>query len=148
MCDYSLHLVASRPAKIGDTLVTANFPRTMTRGFAAVGDSAVAVCLRPGSELAFDSPAEYGHALMEWLPFLRHVKKQAGRVARFRQINGHRHDTHHDALEFDDGTVVLLTRLCAGQRASVLQVPPELESKSLMIEPRHSDGAADLVLSQ
>ena len=31
--------------------------------------------------------------------------------------------THHDALEFPDGQVVLLTRLCEGQRASVLQLP-------------------------
>jgi len=31
--------------------------------------------------------------------------------------------THHDALEFPDGQVVLLTRLCEGQRATVLQLP-------------------------
>jgi hypothetical protein len=30
---------------------------------------------------------------------------------------------HHDALEFSDGQVVLVTRLCAGQRATVLQLP-------------------------
>jgi hypothetical protein len=30
---------------------------------------------------------------------------------------------HHDALEFPDGTTVLLTRLCRGQRATVLQLP-------------------------
>ena len=31
--------------------------------------------------------------------------------------------THHDALEFPDGQVVLLTRLCDGQRTTVLQMP-------------------------
>jgi hypothetical protein len=31
--------------------------------------------------------------------------------------------THHDALEFPDGQVVLLSRLCEGQRATVLQLP-------------------------
>jgi hypothetical protein len=31
--------------------------------------------------------------------------------------------THHDALEFPDGQVVLLTRLCEGQVATVLQLP-------------------------
>jgi hypothetical protein len=30
---------------------------------------------------------------------------------------------HHDALEFPDGQVVLLTRLYEGQRATVLQLP-------------------------
>ena len=36
MCDYSLHLVASRPAKVGDKLVTTKFNNTLTRGFAAI----------------------------------------------------------------------------------------------------------------
>jgi hypothetical protein len=31
--------------------------------------------------------------------------------------------THHDALEFPDGQVVLLSRLREGQRATVLQLP-------------------------
>ena len=31
--------------------------------------------------------------------------------------------THHDALEFPDGTIVLLTRLLQGQHATVLQLP-------------------------
>ena len=52
MCDYSLHDVANRPAKVGDKLVTTRF--RYTRGFAAVGEPDVAVCLLPGTELAFD----------------------------------------------------------------------------------------------
>ena len=54
MCDYSLHLVASRPAKVGDKLVSTSFPDTTTRGFASVDDCNVAVCLLPGTELAFE----------------------------------------------------------------------------------------------
>ena len=38
MCDYSLHHVASRPAKVGDKLVATDFVRSITRGFAAVGE--------------------------------------------------------------------------------------------------------------
>jgi hypothetical protein len=30
---------------------------------------------------------------------------------------------HHDALEFPDGHIVLLTQLCEGQHATVLQLP-------------------------
>src|SRR5262245_36730112 len=50
-------------------------------------------------------------------------KKIGQRLARFRQINMDNAVTHHDALEFPDGQVVLLTRLCEGQRATVLQLP-------------------------
>ncbi len=53
-CDYSLHLVTSRPAKVGDTLVSTNFKNSITRGFAAVGEPTVAVCLHPGTEVAFE----------------------------------------------------------------------------------------------
>ena len=38
MCDYSLHHVASRPAKVGDQLTTRDFG-TGTRGFAAAQDA-------------------------------------------------------------------------------------------------------------
>jgi hypothetical protein len=53
MCDYSLHLVASRPAKVGDKLVATDFVKSITGGFAAVGEPDVAVCLLPGTELPF-----------------------------------------------------------------------------------------------
>ena len=54
MCDYSLHHVASRPAKVEDNLVVTKFSNSITRGFAAVGEPNVAVCLLPGTEIAFD----------------------------------------------------------------------------------------------
>ena len=53
MCDYSLHYVASRPAKIEDKLIVTTFKNSITRGFAAVGEPTVAVCLLPGTEIAF-----------------------------------------------------------------------------------------------
>src|SRR5438034_3258399 len=59
MCDYSLDLVASRPAKVGDKLVTTEFQNSMTRGFAAIGEPNVAVCLLPGTEVAFENEVEY-----------------------------------------------------------------------------------------
>src|SRR4029453_11815666 len=58
MCDYSLHNVATRPAQIEDKLVTTKFRKSITRGFAAVGDLNVAVCLMPGTEIAFDEKVE------------------------------------------------------------------------------------------
>src|SRR5262249_30152648 len=59
MCDYSLHHVASRPAKVGDKLVTTQFNNSITRGFAAVGEPNVAVCLLPGTEVAFEKEIEF-----------------------------------------------------------------------------------------
>jgi hypothetical protein len=120
MCDYSLHHVATRPAKIEDKLVVTKFSNSITRGFAAVGEPNVAVCLLPGTEIAFDQNVEcepsFGIGILP-------NKKIGQRLARFRQINMHNVATHHDALEFPDGQVVLLTRLCEGQRATVLQLP-------------------------
>ncbi len=116
MCDYSLELVASRPAKVGDKLVSAGFPHTVTRGFVSVDDPTLAVCVLPGTELAFDKEVrcETG-VLFAW--------RLGQKVARFRQVNKGRSSAHHDALEFPDGKTVLLTQLCKGQHATVLQLP-------------------------
>jgi hypothetical protein len=67
MCDYSLHNVASRPAKVGDRLVTTKFD-FLTRGFAAIGEPNVAVCLLPGTEVAFESEVERDHPFGRLLP--------------------------------------------------------------------------------
>jgi hypothetical protein len=47
------------------------------------------------------------------------------RTALFRQVNKDKAYTHHDALEFPDGKIVLLTTLKPGQQATVLQLPAE-----------------------
>ena len=120
MCDYSLHNVPSRPAELEDKLVTTKFRDSITRGFAAVGEPHVAVCLLPGTELAFEENVRC-RPLFD-IGFLS-SKKIGQRLARFRQINAESAVTHHDALEFPDGQIVLLTRLCEGQRATVLQLP-------------------------
>jgi hypothetical protein len=123
MCDYSLHHVASRPAKVGDKLLTSKFFNTPTGGFAAVDNANVAVCLLPGTELAFEEDVQCEPALG-----IFPGRKLGQRLARFRQVNMDQPCVHHDALEFPDGKVVLLTRLCEGQRATVLQMPAAARS--------------------
>ena len=118
MCDYSLHLVASRPAKVGDKLVATDFVKSITGGFAAVGEPDVAVCLLPGTELAFEENVQYQRAFSL---FGRACVDH--KVARFRQVNVNDPNLHHDALEFPSGQIVKVTRLVAGQRATVLQLP-------------------------
>jgi hypothetical protein len=85
-------------------------------------DLSVPVCLLPGTEIAFEKDIiEYRHSLLP-------NRKLAEKVARFRQINMDNPNTHHDALEFPNGRVVLLNRLCEGQRATVLQLPAVSQS--------------------
>lgn len=127
MCDFSLQHAKSRPASVADKLETRNFGRGTT-GFidpasqqGGNSDDWVAVCVLPGTEIAFDSnimrrpvgffygesePADLGHA-----------------VGIFRQINKDNPSAHHDALELPDGRHVLLTSLIEGQTATVLQLP-------------------------
>jgi hypothetical protein len=122
MCDFSLHQVKSRPARVGDKLRTVNF-NTGTRGFAAPEDSTTAVCILPGTELAFSeevkcAPTPFGFS--GW-----RTKTVNFKTAIFRQINKAVPRVHHDALEFPDGAHILLTDLREGQEATVLQLPAQ-----------------------
>ena len=120
MCDFSLQSIKSRPAKIGDKLTTRDFG-TGTRGFSAAEDASVAVCLRPGTELSFAGGVTFSATgLVGWWH-----KAVNHKTAIFRQINKEKVSAHHDALEFPDGQIVLLTSLSEGQQATVLQLPAE-----------------------
>ena len=148
MCDYSLHHVASRPAKVSDKLVTTELARSSARGFAAVGEHGaklvihddppkVAVCLLPGTELAFDDEVRYDRA------FTLFGKARVNhKVARFRQIEMDDPHVQHDALEFPNGQVLKLTQLVAGQTATVLQLPVATEHLE-HIETRHVSRSSD-----
>ena len=143
MCDYSLHHVASRPAKVRDKLVITELARSSARGFAAVGEHGaklvihddppkVAVCLLPGTELAFDDDeVRYDRAFS-----LFGKARVNHKVARFRQIDINDPHVQHDALEFPNGQVLKLTQLAAGQTATVLQLPVATEHPE-HIETRH-----------
>ena len=119
MCDYSLHNVKSRPAKVGDKLTTSAFG-TGTRGFAASEDANVAVCVLPGTELAFTDAVSCLPPGLAWRARVINHK-----TAIFRQINKEKAMAHHDALELPNGEIVLLTHLREGQQATVLQLPAE-----------------------
>jgi hypothetical protein len=121
VCDYSLHNVMSRPAEIGEKLRTHSFS-AWTCGFAAPEDANMALCVHPGTELAFATPVKCSpRGLFAWRPkVLNHT------TAIFRQVNKDNPRTHHDALEFPDGRMVLLTDLVEDQQATVLQLPAQL----------------------
>ena len=136
MCDYSLHLVASRPAQVGDKLVATDFPKSITRGFSAVGDPDTAVCLLPGTELAFEGDVHYDRAFS-----LFGKARVEQRVARFRQVNMDDPHVHHDALEFPGGQIVMVTRLVPGQRATVLQLPASARTEVGHVERQPEQSA-------
>ena len=122
MCDYSLENVASRAASRGEKLVSTRFPNAMTKGFAGVNERTVAVCLRPGTELAFDHTVEFEKNCIE-------TRRTKVKVATFRQIDLENRHTHHDALEFSDGQIVRLASLIPGQVAVVLQMPHDVTAE-------------------
>jgi hypothetical protein len=121
MCDYSLQHLRTRPAKASDRLITKDFGAG-TRGFAPLEDKSTAVCLLPGTELAFDRPIEAQQPL------------ESHRTAIFRQVNKTIPHTHHDALELPGGQMVLLTQLCEGQAATVLQLPAKPSTEAQVID--------------
>jgi len=116
MCDYSLHAIASRPAEIAETLVSTGFRGSSTVGFANPKEKDVAVCLLPGTELAFEKNVKYRRS---W--YRSHTVPCS--VAQFCKIAPETLSQHHDALLFPDGTTVLVNLLVTGQRARVVQLP-------------------------
>src|SRR3979409_1909948 len=125
MCDYSLHAVATRPAEGAEKVVSPNFSHG-PNGFASPDDPKVAVCLRPGTEIAFENEVQTDGM----------IKSVGDRLARFRQIALNKAYQHHDALEFSNGAIVLVTDLTAGQRATVLQLPASpIEEKPQVPQP-------------
>jgi hypothetical protein len=139
MCDYSLHNISSRPAEVGDRLVSTQFRNAITRGFASPEEPNVAVCLLPGTELAFEKDVECD-AFFRFLP----TRKIGQSVARFRQVDLDNPTTHHDALEFPGGVTVLVTNLCEGQRATVLQLPAGARTERTNLEVTSASRQDDL----
>ena len=70
-------------------------------------------------ELSLRFPASYR------FPRKLEVETLGHATAIFRQVNKTEPMKHHDALEFPDGRIVLLTRLNEGQDATVLQLPAQ-----------------------
>lgn len=122
MCDYSLEHLTARKAIVNDKLISTRFPDTFTRGFAATDDLSTAVCLPPGTELAFELAPQYDDLAT------REVRTASSKLARFRQIDLDMLYAHHDALEFPDGSIIRVARLIEGQRVTVLQLPIASES--------------------
>ena len=139
MCDYSLEHVKSRPAKVGDKLTTRDFGWA-TRGFAASEDENVAVCVLPGTELSFASEVKCVRRAFAWRNGVISHK-----TAIFRRVNQEYKWTNHDALEFPDGEIVLLTFLREGQQATVLQLPASEKQPASSAENKNAPISGQVV---
>lgn len=127
MCDYSLENTLWRPARVGERLITYRFP-SGTRGFAPPENSAMAVCVLPGTELAFSREVTFRPPLGWW-------RRRGGyATAVLRQVNKDVSHLHHDALEFPNGRIVLLTHLFEGQEATVLQLPAQSKTDTEVVQ--------------
>jgi hypothetical protein len=126
MCDYSLNAVKNRPAKVADKLTIRMFGWS-TRGFAAAEDRSLAVCLLPGTELSFAEEVRKIHSWPWSPPTIRH------KTAIFRKVHESNPTVHHDALEFPDGRIILVTFLEVGQQATVLQLPVTHQDESTRV---------------
>ena len=135
MCDYSLHAVATRPAQVGETLITTTFRGTSTRGFASEAEPNVAVCMLPGTELAFAENVKYDN---RWI----WTREISFRVGKFGAIDPDVPHRHHDAIEFPDGTNVLVTLLSEGQRVTVLQLPVTQQAAGHAASAEHTHASS------
>ena len=65
------------------------------------------------------------------------------RVGKFGAIDPDVPHRHHDAIEFPDGSHVLVTQLCEGQRVTVLQLPVVHQ----VTERAHAEASMDTPLA-
>lgn len=139
MCDYSRRFPCSQVARIGDKLITTRIGATC--GFAAADDHRIGICLKPGTELAFDRPVEILTLFGRW--FSRWLNQDKQRcVALFRQktVRGHR----YDLLEFPDGPLERMAWLYEGQTATVLQLPAPAPTRRTSLKRRNNRRGKDL----
>jgi hypothetical protein len=137
ICDYSLMHAKSRPAAVGDKLTVCDMgSRTygLTDDVATAGQwgNATAVCLLPGTEVAFDEPVKRYNPEGTWRNQSEVIELKSS-VGIFCQVDKENLCTHHDAFEFaEDHDRVLINHLVQGQRLTVLQLPaaPKTEDEA------------------
>jgi len=127
MCDYSITAKKQLKAAKGQDIVSSKFGGISSTGFAPKGsDGETAVCLLPGTELAFKRDVMIGGA-------------NYGRTARFRQLNKEAASMHHDHLEFANGNLVVLGHLDVGLEATVLQLPAPPKTAAEAAEQKRAE---------
>jgi hypothetical protein len=108
MCDYSLEMYGSRPAREGERYVTTRFP-SGSMGLASPGHLGTPVCMACDTRLAIsDIPAELA---------ARHGIGASADATFVRLDTG----SYRDGLRFDNGAEVSLQQLPAGISVSMAE---------------------------
>ena len=111
MCDYSLEMYSSRPAREGERYVTTRFP-SGSMGLTAPGQPGTAVCMACDTKLALSGiPAELAarHGLGEH------------EVATFIRLDS---GVYRDGLRFENGVELSLQQIPVGVAMEVVPVEP------------------------
>ena len=123
MCDYSNEEQASRPAKIGDQLVTAGIGEFDCVGMVSLDEPDVAVCLLPGSRLKITGGVSVALQKKLQISPTDHVTFEK------RDVPAGQSD-YSDSLHFDShvsGELILLQDLPTGVGFEVLSVPAQTD---------------------
>jgi hypothetical protein len=94
----------------------------------------------PGTELSFASEVKCVRSAFLWSE-----RAISYKTAIFRRVNQEYKLTNHDALEFPDGEIVLLTFLREGQQATVLQLPAAEKQPASSAEDKSAPISGQLV---
>lgn len=140
MCDYSLEMYRSRPARVGEQYVTTQFASGSV-GLTAPGDCHTAVCLMADTKLKLEHIPErvqrtFCLTASEEAVFVR--MERSGFFGHFRGETG----SHRDAIRFGNGAEVLLQRLGAGIKVSIidaLEVPLPMEQHAVVAHRREPE---------
>lgn len=120
MCDYSLEVYQSRPARQGEEYISNRFPSGSV-GFVSPGDQSIAICVACDSELK----------LSRIPPSVRDMADVGEtEIATFTQIDG---PLHRDSVRFRNGKVVTLQKLGPGVTAWLL---PESHTISTAVQEK------------
>ena len=123
MCDYSLHAVETRPAEVGDKLRTDELCQLLHARLCRGRRAERGRVPEPGTELAFERDVEIDHGFGRLLPSLGFGSIGATRSRASARSTPTGSTPITTRLEFPNGRIVLVTRLCEGQVATVLQLP-------------------------
>jgi hypothetical protein len=125
MCDYSLEMYGSRPAREGETYVATRFPSGSV-GFASPGDPRTAVCVACDTVL-----------LLSEIP--KTLQETCGIGAR-EQVTFVRLEEglHRDGVRFDNGKSISLQQLKPGVAATIVKQKIPADMVDLLMAREHA----------
>lgn len=111
MCDYSLEIYRTRPARKGERYTLHRFP-SGAKGFVAPGDCTTAVCIAPDTKLVLSElPEELGG-----------FRGSEGIEVTFMRLD---EGWYRDGVRFPDGLEVSLQKLPLGVNAAIVEALEE-----------------------